>query len=250
MSKPYQSLALCSSPGSWVKAEDGRVYLPFVTANGTLGGIYRAPDDGLARAVKPGWQSRPTRVLASLIASGIVVCESALERDAYLHLEFDPKVRTYRVQPYTIEYDTHPKLKTFPDAEVIGSDGRWTIIQIKMKATYEKHLSKPHFRNEGSLFRSLGWNYRVLTEREIRIEPRLKNLKLMHRYRDLDMPAPLVAEMVELVRSRIGVTILQIVQALRHLDVHLVNVVSLVAQRLLWIDLDKPIGDDTMVYQA
>jgi hypothetical protein len=247
MPTPRKSLALCSTPRSWSRASDGRLHLPFVTREGVRGAVYAAPDNGLARAIKSVWPAQSSFILASEKSSVPVYCESALERDAYLHFEFDPQVASYRVQPYSVEYQQKPILRTFPDAEVREVDGSWTIIQIKMRSTYEKHLAKPHFRNEAALFRSLGWNYRVLTEVEIRVEPRLENLKLMHHYRDLLMPDAKPDEVIKYIGQHHGARIGEVTAALAHIRVHLTDIVSLVAQNKLQADLDRPLDDDTMI---
>lgn len=248
MAVAVRNFALCTDPASWHRASDGRPMLPFTDRHGTHGAIYKEQDDGPARAVKPGWRERPNYLLASLKSSTAIYCESALERDAYLHFEFDRSIARYRAQPFTVEYATKPILRTYPDTELEHVDGSRTIVQVKMQKTYEKHLEKPHFRDEAALFRSLGWKYVVLTELQIRVEPRLENLKLIHHYRDMDLPEDKRADIIQQIESKPGVTIAHLSKTLKRHDVHSADIIALIGQYAVRTDLDRPIDDTSMIY--
>ena len=246
---PMPDKLILSPPyGGWLNDEGGLRFRPFVAPNGMRGRIIKPADGVLSRAPKPGVMERATGRLASRIAIGPAEWESQLEKDAFLHLEFSKNIKSYRVQPYIVEYDGEGRtIRTYPDIERIDSDGTATIIQIKLKKTYDKHLENPRFRNEGALFQSFGWKYRVLTEVEIRIEPRLSNLKLLFHYRRRLVDSKVKRAVVEEVQKADLIPIHRLVGVLVRQKVHQADIIALIAQHELTFDLDGILGPETLI---
>jgi hypothetical protein len=114
----------------------------------------------------------------------MVQWESLLERDAILLMEFSRGVRQYREQPELIQYQHGDSTRRyFPDFEITGSSGEFIYLEIKS----EQQLCRPDIadklRHVALHYERQGRRYHILTERTIRRQPLLDNLKLLMRSR-------------------------------------------------------------------
>lgn len=118
--------------------------------------------------------------------------ESSLERDFILLCEFDNRIIQYIDQPVKIKYIDSKGKKRFytPDFYLKFSDSSKfsEIIEIKYSDDLNNnfHLYKEKF-NQATLFcKNNSLNFRVLTEKNIRIgqELYLKNIKFLLNYRE------------------------------------------------------------------
>lgn len=122
--------------------------------------------------------------------------ESSLERDLLLLVHWDHEVEWYQSQPVKIEYtDSQGKARSYtPDLLVsyrtIERSGRppKTLKPLLCEVKYREDLVKqrdqlkPKFRAARSYAKANGYEFRVLTEREIRTEY-LKNVQFLWSYR-------------------------------------------------------------------
>ncbi|RXZ36082.1 hypothetical protein D9O50_05860 [Oxalobacteraceae bacterium CAVE-383] len=110
--------------------------------------------------------------------------ESQLERDTVLLLEFSPGVIRYREQPFKIHIVLDGKTSRYtPDFEVIRANGEIEIIEVKPSQIYaDKHEMK-RFAQIKKYFNDQGSEFRIVTEKEIRNEWLLENLKILKRFR-------------------------------------------------------------------
>jgi hypothetical protein len=122
-----------------------------------------------------------------------VAFESALERDLYILLDFDPSVAHFEEQPVTIAYqDPVGVHRTYtPDVlvhyipELRGpGDHRSVLYEIKYRDDLRTHWHayRAKFKAARRYARSQGWVFRLITEREIRT-PYLKNATFLRQYR-------------------------------------------------------------------
>lgn len=124
---------------------------------------------------------------------GSVAFESSLERDLHTILEFDVSVRSYEEQPLQISYtDSGGQLRVYtPDVLVTyrsdlarSRDRRPLLGEVK----YQEELSRrrfelePCFRAARNYATARGWEFRVLTEEDIRT-PYLSNARFLLPYR-------------------------------------------------------------------
>jgi len=116
--------------------------------------------------------------------------ESSLERDFMEILRFDSDVQTFKPQPITIEYQRAngsvgtytpdgyfeyvPKLALFP-----------VLYEIKYRADFRKDWKNliPKFRAAKDYCLTLGWEFKVFTENEIRTAY-LDNVKFLMPYKN------------------------------------------------------------------
>ena len=108
---------------------------------------------------------------------------SSLERDLLYLLEVDPKIRAYLTQPMALRYREGELIRThLPDVLSLANDQE-TLIEVK----YADEAALPEMRRRTQILEAglgrHGVAYRVLTEKIIRVEPRLTNARILCRYR-------------------------------------------------------------------
>jgi len=116
--------------------------------------------------------------------------ESALERDFYVLLDFDPTVTHFEEQPVTIAYqDPVGARRTYtPDVLVhyrpeAQREHRPVLYEIKYRDDLRTHWQdyRSKFKAARRYARTQGWVFRLITEREIRT-PYLKNAQFLRQY--------------------------------------------------------------------
>ena len=110
--------------------------------------------------------------------------ESQLERDAILLLEYSSGILAYQEQPRKIIYVIDDKIKTyFPDFEVLHIDRRQGYIEVKPHEIARRPDQVERFTRITDKFADEGSYFMVLTEKNIRKEHLLSNLRLADRHR-------------------------------------------------------------------
>ena len=181
--------------------------------------------------------------------------ESSLERD-FLHLlEFDSTVKSYEVQPLTIEYvDKQGKTRKYtPDVlvEYLQEPGstpqrKVQIYEVKYRNELRANWSvlKPKFRAAINYCKATGREFRIITEREIRTD-QLFNAQFLNPYKK----APIKADQATLLlESMKQLGLATPTQLLHHsspdpsIQIELLHVLwYLVANRLIACDLSARI---------
>jgi hypothetical protein len=127
----------------------------------------------------------------------MVMSESTLERDLLILMEFDLNVESFEEQPLTIEYrDINQKQRLYtPDILVryrkdIAPAMHWRPILCEVKYRTDLFANweelKPKFKAGREYARQQGWQFHILTEKEIRT-PYLENAKFLLRYRNTEI---------------------------------------------------------------
>lgn len=82
-----------------------------------------------------------TGYFASLKNKNPIPFESVLERDFYMHLEFDKNVRVYDSQPFRIKYEMEGrKTRYTPDVLVEYNDGSKKVFEVKYSKEIEESI--------------------------------------------------------------------------------------------------------------
>lgn len=113
----------------------------------------------------------------------MIICESSIERDFIRICDFDTSTIDIISQPLVIYYSYKQRTKKYyPDFKVIKEDGQIIIVEIKSSnKLYD-------LRNEikyaiGRLYcEKMGWEYRIITENEIRPGYLQRNLALLRAF--------------------------------------------------------------------
>ena len=189
--------------------------------------------------------------------------ESLLERDFYILLSADPTVADYFVQSVKVPYQNAAgrEREYFPDALVHYRPDKDGTVQPSLLAEVKPllQLERPSDKLKHQMAAATayaearGWQYKVVTERDIRI-PRLENIIFLRPF-EKRVPAPEIREMI-LVR----------VQEMRAPDVEtllaaiyndkwnratlLPYVWHLIGTGDIYTDLDKPMTMTTPIWRS
>jgi hypothetical protein len=110
--------------------------------------------------------------------------ESLLEADNLIRLLLDPNVVSFEAQPMTLRYGFDGRMRRYtPDVLVVYRDRTSPEIQ-EVKPREKVHSDE--FRAWELMVRPLieqtGATFRIVTEDDLRREPRHTNLSILHRY--------------------------------------------------------------------
>lgn len=171
--------------------------------------------------------------------------DSVLERDAFLRCEFATNVASFIAQPLTLTFECNGSvISATPDIEVTYANGMTELLEVKYFDHYAKPKVREKCRRVRDQFKSMGVQYRVVTEKQIRRCPTM--LKNMHRllgYR-LDDAAELPS--LTLFKSNSEHCIADLAQKFGSDAV----VFRLIAKGKLTCDLSKPLTLETLVRKA
>ena len=120
---------------------------------------------------------------ASSKVSDVIMCESTLEFDACFHHEYNDDIKSFSSQPEGFKYQFNGKILPYtPDALIQYKNNVEVFHEYK---PYSK-ISSPIFRDKFIAKRAaslkLGRELILVTDKQIRVNPILNNLKLLHRY--------------------------------------------------------------------
>ncbi len=185
----------------------------------------------------------------SLKSDRTIHWESQLERDLVLLLEFDPSVLEYREQPLTIQVDLADRVARYtPDFLVRKAHG-FHVIEVKPSKFASEPAWQDLFARAAAYFAAEGAQYEVLTEHEIRRQPRLSNASLLFRYQRI----PLGENSREIVRQTLAggaLPLSNVDAALRAQGSAPGAVYALLARGVLATDLDRSLGPDSPIQLA
>jgi hypothetical protein len=108
--------------------------------------------------------------------------ESQIERDFIYFLEADTGITEYKEQPLKIWYSWEGKRHKYTPDYFVRRYGRKQIYEVKDYETASSEEFNLFSSRVSPIFEALGYEYLVVTDREIRQQPVLDNLKLLHKY--------------------------------------------------------------------
>jgi len=127
-------------------------------------------------------QPMPRRKAPSFKSGAIVHCESTQEEEAVARFEACPSVTKITAQPVRIAYMHEGKQRrTTPDFKLTLDDGLDVYVEIKHTTQALTMAAVLKARAVGSA--AQGLDYRVITDRWIRVEPLLENIRILQRWR-------------------------------------------------------------------
>ena len=108
--------------------------------------------------------------------------ESTIERDAFILMDADIKVKEFYEQPVKIEYTFNGETRDhYPDALIVTEHDP-TFIEIKSKQDSLKENMMQRTSILSTHLATKGYGYTVLTEEDIRHGPKLANARMVLRY--------------------------------------------------------------------
>jgi hypothetical protein len=174
--------------------------------------------------------------------------ESQLERDYIYLLEFDPEVCSYMEQPCRIRYVLDGKERSYtPDFLVVRSYVH-QIIEVKPEHQAAKEENIALFRVVAPLFQRDGYEFLVVTDAAIRIQPRLDNIKLFTKYSRTTIDPQHRIACHEFFVGKHKASLGELGQFFSDRGVGMQVVYALAYYGILIIDLMKPISFSSEVY--
>lgn len=143
--------------------------------------------------------------IPSLKLGRMVECESILEGDVALLLEYSPGVLSYQEQPALIDYWDGEEMRTyFPDFEALLSDGSRVHLEVKPSKKLNKPKIAEKYRAIATHYKQTSIQFRIVTELECQREPLRSNLRRLS-YLRTKLTAevlPMQAELLRLLGQR------------------------------------------------
>ncbi|WP_448565923.1 Tn7 transposase TnsA N-terminal domain-containing protein [Thalassotalea ganghwensis] len=120
---------------------------------------------------------------ASSKVGSVIMCESSIEFDACFHHEYNDNVEYFESQPMGFHYQVNNKWNPYtPDALVRYKSGKCKLIEYKPYSKTQDLEFQHEFNAKKANAATLGYELILVTEQQIRVNPILHNLKLLHRY--------------------------------------------------------------------
>jgi hypothetical protein len=116
-----------------------------------------------------------------------IYCESKIERDALLTLEFDGNIDAYTSQPFSITYELNDKeVRYTPDTLVQTHSGDFYLIEVKPFYAFQLEKNMQKFAHLQSLFHEkYQRELRLMSCRDIYIDVQIPNLDVLYRFKRL-----------------------------------------------------------------
>lgn len=172
--------------------------------------------------------------------------EYRLERDYVFLLEFDPEVVTFESQPFRIRFEHDGKVRRYStDFRVVRKTGT-TFVEVKPEEKLEKY--EPLFRAVRPIFREgMKCEFEVVTDRTIRVQPRLDNVKLLHRYARTEIDDGHILHCMRFFGDKPEASLGEFESWLSGHGVGKNILYGLLYRKIVAIDISKPIAMDSLV---
>jgi TnsA endonuclease N terminal/TnsA endonuclease C terminal len=195
-----------------------------------------------------------TGLISTTKSDRMTAYESRLEHDFMKLVGFDPRVSSYVEQPVKIEFtDATGRLRTYtPDILVSyhpqqdAQDTRPLLVEIKYRRDLFKNWPdlKPKFRAARRYAREQGWEFKIITEVEIRT-PYLKNVVFLLGYRNLSVVDAETGQLLEMLKRLGGADPDELLLAISEGRIKRAQLLPtlwhLVANNCIGVDLTQPL---------
>jgi len=184
----------------------------------------------------------------SLKVGRMIHWESQIERDMIKLLEFDPAVLRYAEQPTPMKYLKDGKQRQYTPDFLVETRSGLSVIEVKPAA----HLTKEPFCSLLPVIREYydGQNipFSVMTDVEIRREPRLANISLILRYQRQNVSLLKIHNVLDLLMLR-PCAADELLDQLRPTGLTFFDLCALIAKGLLWTDIDQKFDAKSVLYR-
>ncbi|GAA4875224.1 TnsA endonuclease N-terminal domain-containing protein [Ferrimonas pelagia] len=143
----------------------------------------------------------------------VLTVESSLEFDACFHFEYSPTIEQFEAQPKGFYYTFNGRQCGYtPDFAVLDKGVR-RFIEVKPQSKATKSDFRNRFYAKQLQANALGLNLVLVTDRQIRVNPILNNLKLVHRYSGFQAATSLHLHLLRMIKRVGSVTVAELVEA-------------------------------------
>jgi len=155
----------------------------------------------------------------SLKMQRMIAFESLLERDFIYLLDYDANVTWFEEQPLTIEYQHEGKTRHYtPDFHLIERD-QHVLVECKPDNFVNTADNQRKFAVAQAWCQACDWQFRIVTDAEVRAGHRLPNIKLLTAYARLRLDPGLRCQLYAFLQSLpAAISIQDLTHALRPTD--------------------------------
>lgn len=184
---------------------------------------------------------------ASHKTGNIVPYESHLERDYIYFLEIDPDVTDYVGQPWKLSYYLDGKPRKYTPDFFVERRTKKQVIEVKpsQKALEKKYQTL--FQKVTPICTLAGWEFLVVTDEMIRVEPRLSNIKILYKYSKIQYSLEHLKTCKKYCQELEPITISQALKVLQPLGINRQIIFRLISEGFLQTDLMKPICSSSLI---
>lgn len=174
--------------------------------------------------------------------------ESQIERDYIYLLEFDGDVLSYQEQPERVRYTREGRTHTYtPDFLVRRTDGE-QLVEVKPEEQLAREENVALFRSIAPVIREQGREFLVVTDRIIRAQPRLENIKLLWRYARVPIIPRHHLYCQHLLGDGRQVSLAEMFDFFRSKRVPLETAYALLYRGVIGTDITRPVSHSSMVF--
>jgi hypothetical protein len=181
---------------------------------------------------------------------GRLVCwESQIERDYIYLLEFDPAVISYAEQPLRISYHLDGKERYYTPDFLVKRADKSIIVEVKPEEDAQEEVNQRLFHIASAICGRDNYEFVLITDTMIRVQPRLDNIKLLTRYQRIPINDPHYQIVCcELFSKLSEVSLREVMQFYASRSLGKQVVFSLLYWGVLAVDLMQPIGAESIVH--
>lgn len=196
---------------------------------------------------KGSW-SKSTQYFYSILNQAPCWCESILERDALLRLEFDSRVARYKAQPLSIQYTnamgriaryTPDHLLQFKD------DNSYAFREVKVASRVDEELLEKIWLINQEVKKTYGATLEIITDADIRQGYTVENLSRLYAYKRVAVSQAEVQALLHALDHRFS--FLQLTEQARQMGARSVLPLALLAHGFLTFDITAPLTATTVV---
>lgn len=168
--------------------------------------------------------------------------ESFLEFNTCFHLEYDERITSFCAQPegYYYQYESK-ELPYTPDFKIINVDGKSSLLEVKPSRKLDDYDLFKRLIARKEAAERLGYEFLLVTEKQINCNPKLFNLKLFHRYACFKAHEYMFDNIIKLIQKNHLMDIGSVAKKIHADDVGVVfaSVVSLLASGRIRADIEN-----------
>jgi len=177
---------------------------------------------------------------ASTKCARTVELESLLEYDLAILYEFNQDVVVFNEQPFRMEIEANGVTRNlYPDFMVFYDNGSVSVEEVKPSYKLDNLEIVRKFEIQKQVCETLGYEFKVVTENDIRSGVNLNNSKRLLPYRRIVVPPWIFGTLRKWI-GRNAITGNELIREVYELTQD--QILAMVAQGILITDLSKPLG--------
>lgn len=173
--------------------------------------------------------------------------ESHLERDFIYLIEFDKNVIKYQEQPFKIKYYLDGKQHFYTPDFFVERREKKQVIEIKPQFKTEDEEFIDFSNQMKSFFAREDYEFLVITDLTIRLQPRLSNIKLLWRYSRLPITTKQQILIHELFGNSSSISFSEISSSLGQTNQPKELVYALIFHGYLMTDLEQQLTEKSII---